>query len=192
MFLLLLFLAVTGGCTTARVTTTPRTAIEQALLSKSAEGTLDQMDFSSLAGHRFFIQEDKFDAVDSKYVLLSLRERLLKASMEAAPSADKADIIVYPRVAAAGIDDYEFLFGIPSIGIPVPGNAMSGSLKTPELALFKINRQWGRNRMAVHSEKATSGTLVLDTPVFGNETYYTRYTILIFFGFRLTNLGKPF
>ncbi len=185
-------LAVCAGCTTSRITTTSRTAIEQALISQSAELVLNQMDSAPLKEKTFHIMPDQFKAVDSEYILLSLRERILREGGVVKDKSEDAEFLIYPRAATVGIDDHEFLFGIPAIGLPGAMGEAIGGMKTPELALFKLARQQGRSRLAFHCEKRETGEFVYSTPLHYAQRYYTRYTILIFFGFRTTNLSEPF
>ena len=182
------FVAVSCSCT-MRSTTTARTAIEQALLSQASERSIALMDFKSLAGKSFVIKEDKWDAVDGKFVLAQLREQLLASGLTAADKEESATLLVYPRSGAHGIDDSEFLLGLPAIPVPIP---TVGTLQTPELALFAIKRQRGRDRMGVEVEERKTGVLAKQTDMIATQTRYDRYTILIFFGFHTTDLGKPF
>ena len=147
------------------------------------------MDFKSLAGKSFVIKEDKWDAVDGKFVLAQLREQLLASGLTAADKEESATLLVYPRSGAHGIDDSEFLLGLPAIPVPIP---TVGTLQTPELALFAIKRQRGRDRMGVEVEERKTGVLAKQTDMIATQTRYDRYTILIFFGFHTTNLSKPF
>ncbi len=184
----LAFVAVSCSCT-MRSTTTARTAIEQALLSKAAERSISLMDFKSLAGKSFFLKEDKWDAVDGKYVVAQLREQLLASGLTAADKEENAELLVFPRNAAHGIDDSKFLIGIPKLPIPIP---TVGTLETPELAIIGIERQRGRDRMGVEIEERKTGVLAKQTDLVSSQSRYDRWTILIFFGFKTTDLGKPF
>lgn len=177
-----------GGCE-MRKTTTGRTAIEEALLSESAVRTADQMDFSRLNGKSFFLKEDKFDATDGKFILGELRNKLLKDGLKAAAKEDDADVLVWPRSGAHGIDDSKFLLGFPSVPIPIP---TVGTIQTPELAFFKLDRQRGRDRTSVDVEDRKTGALVLSAGPASAQCRYDRWVILILFGFRTTDLGYPF
>lgn len=170
-------------------TSTARTAIEQALLSTAATRTVEQMDFKALNGKSFFIKEDKFEAVDGKFVMGEVRSRLLNDGLFAAAKEETADVLIWPRSAAHGIDESKFLLGIPAIPIPVP---TVGTIQTPELALFKLDRQRGRDRTAIAVEDRTSGTLVADTGQLSSQCRYDRWVILVIFGWTSSNLGEPF
>jgi len=188
----LLVLIMTAGLVSScsmRSTTTDRTAIEQALLSESAVRSVAQMDFKQHEGKSFFIKEDKFEAVDGKFVMGEVRNKLLEDGLRGAAKEEDADLLVWPRSGAHGIDDSKFLLGIPSIPIPIP---TVGTLETPELALFKLERQRGRDRSAIVLEDRETGALAQETGAKSAQVHYDRWVILIFIGFRTTNLGRPF
>jgi hypothetical protein len=187
LLLPLIAAVVVTGCS-MRQTTTDRTAVEQALLSVAATRTLEKMDFSSLTGKTFFIKEDKFEAVDGKFVSGELRAHLLKQGLIAAEKEEDTDLLVWPRVASHGIDDSKFLIGLPPIPIPVP---TVGVIETPEIAIFKLDRQRGRNRMGVHIEESETGKLALATNQVSAQSRYDRWVILILFGWTNSDLDVP-
>ena len=188
--LLVLAAALLGsaGCSKLRESTTPRTAVEQALLSQAAEATIGQFDFGELRGKSFAMDASDFEAIDSKYILGTLKQRLLESGLKEA-KAEEADVIVYPRVANAGIDDSSFLLGVPELPIPVPG---VGIVKMPEASLLAWKTQRGRNRMAVFAADARTGQLALATETVSSETHYRWITALFVLSFKSTDLSEPF
>lgn len=186
---LIVLLVILSGCSTTRTTTTTRTAVEQALLSQTAKQVVDEMDFTPLAGKSFFIKEEKFEAADGKYVLAALHEHLLESDLRMAAKEEEADVLIYPRVAAAGIDDTSSFIGLPSIPVYIPG---AGGVTIPEMSLYKSHRQQGRNRMGVHGQYCANGELAISLPETAKQCYYTRWTLLFIISFRTTDLEKPF
>jgi hypothetical protein len=176
------------GCYSTRTTTTARTAVEQALLSQSAESTLAELEIPvELRGKSYFLVEDQFEASDGKWVIAQVHQRLLAAGLKAG-GKKTADIFVYPSVGNAAIDEHRWLLGLPEVPIPIPN---VGSIATPELALFKYDTQRGRNRMNVYGHHA-SGELAFQTATGSTEKYYSRWTLLLFIAFRTTDLTPPF
>jgi hypothetical protein len=176
------------GCYTSRSTTTARTAVEQALLSQSAESTVADFQIpAELRGKSYFLVEDQFEAADGKYVIAQVHQKLLAAGLKAG-GKKTADVFVYPSVANAGIDDSKIFLGMPELPIPVPN---VGTLSIPELALFKWDAQRGRNRMNAYGHHA-SGELAFQTATVSTQKYYTRWTLLFFIAFRTTDLAAPF
>ncbi len=175
------------GCASYRTTTTPRTAVEQALLSQSAESTLERLAIPELAGKSFFVSPDLFEAIDGKYVLAQINQKLLAAGGKAG-GQKTADILVYPSVANAAIDDRSIFLGIPEFPFAIPG---VGAITVPELALFKLATQRGRNRMNVYGHYNT-GELAFRTETASTERSYSRWIILFLITFRSTDLVAPF
>jgi hypothetical protein len=176
------------GCYTSRSTTTARTAVEQALLSQSAESTLAGLEIpAALQGKSYFLVEDQFEATDGKWVVAQVHQKLLAAGLKAG-GKKTADVFVYPSVANAAIDDSRWFLGLPALPIPIPN---VGAVTLPELALFKYDTQRGRNRMNVYGHHG-SGELAFQTATGSTEKYFTRWTILLFIAFRTTDLAAPF
>jgi hypothetical protein len=185
----LLLAGLTTGCTLSRKTTTSRTAVEQALLSRAAERTLEALEIPPMEGYTFTISAESFRAVDGEFILAALNEKLLKAGMLNAQEPDEAAIVVYPRVAHAAVDDSGFSFGLPSVSIPVPS---VGQLRTPEISLFGIDRQVGRNRMGLHGVYQDTGQLALSVPPANGQATFTRWTIFFFFNFHTSTLQPSY
>jgi len=181
--------ALATGCVTYKTTATARTAVEQALISQSAEATLDGMDLLPLAGRMFWIVSDDFEATDAKYTLSCLRRRLLEIGARAAASKDEAELLVYPAAANAAIDESSILIGLPAIPVVVPG---VGAMTTPEMPLFRRVSQKGRNRMALFVENAWDGALAHSIAPVASERFYTSWTILFLFSYKTTDLCAPF
>lgn len=181
-------LALTG-CTTTTHSTTARTAIEQALLTQSAEDSVNDMVFRNLEGVSYFILADDVEAYEKSYIMTTLNEGLLSSGMVAADSADDAEVLVYPRVANAAIDERSAFIGIPEFPLAIPG---VGALALPEIVLYSSHRQMGRNRMGVYAKYSENDKLAFSTEMLANERYYTRWTVLFLFSFRTTNLDGTF
>jgi hypothetical protein len=207
------------GCMTSHITTTDRTAVEQALLSQAAEDTVDAFDFGGLEGKTYVVKTDQFKAVDGEYILNLLERKMLMAGMRRMPEpvgqkgakgdsgkgggeseetepADGPppapagpDLIVEPAVAHAAIDGTDFLIGVPSLPLALPG---VGAVELPKIALFHFQSQIGRNRMSAMVRDARTGALVKAQPTLTGNRYYHRWTLLLFVNFRTTNLETPF
>jgi hypothetical protein len=68
------------------------------------------------------------------------------------------------------------LVGVPSIPVPIP---FAGTVQTPELALFKHDKQRGISKIALTVYGAKSGTLAGSTgPVYG-DSEDTHWTVLL-------------
>jgi hypothetical protein len=182
-------LALGVGCAPTRITTTSRTAIEQALLSEAARRSLAEQNFERLAGSSYTIDAAGFEGVDSKFALSYLNQELLEGGLRQAAKPEEADLIVYPRTAYAGIDDTTFAIGVPELPIPLPG---VGTISTPELSIFKTIRQAGRSRIEAHAVRTSDGSLAFTIPERAGSSKFTRWTLLFILAWRTTDLGAPF
>lgn len=196
-FCLLLFIPFSLSCGATRVSTTERTAVELALIREAARTSIERIDVSAFTGKSFTIndkylgngyRDETAASVDRLYFTAALAAHLARAGLRLANRSEDADLEFYPLFDYAGIDDGEFLLGVPSFALPLPG--MEASF--PELALLKRHAQYGRVRFSLFGIDPKSGALLLDSRSEPKETIYARWTALIFFGWRATNLGPPF
>lgn len=185
----LLILAATVGCSTGKITTTERSAVEMALISESVSRTLTKLTGPTLYYQRAYIDDSELEAPDKTFIVSSLRLHLGKMGMHVVDDKDQADVIIHPRAAIAAMDDSSFLLGIPEIPIPIPG---SGTVHLPEVAFFKRNKQIGVNRMGLYGIDAKDNSLAFDMGNAASTAYYTRWSLLIFISFRTTDLSAPY
>ena len=148
-FVLISFLI--GGCTTNNNTNPPRSATEQLLLSTAADHALKSARLSVFANQKVFLDTTYFDSYDSKYALGAVRDALSQQGAVLEEFRTNCDIVVEVRSGALSIDNSTFLFGIPSIGAPIP---FTGGIQTPELAFYKSQKQnsFAKFAMLAYSE----------------------------------------
>jgi hypothetical protein len=204
------------ACASSSTSTTPRTAVEQALLSESAEAAINQISEDNLFFYKRFIfggvpateevtvtpvgeetrrlstRDVEFEAYDRPFLLSELRRRLTQHGMQWVRNPTEADVIVFPRSAVAAIDESRVLIGVPEIPLPIPSStATGGFLKTPELALFRLHEQQAYTRLGVYGIDAKDGSLAFDLGTRSSMRYYNRWVILAIITFRTTNLTDP-
>jgi len=125
-------------------------------------------------------------ADDAYNALLKL---MLEKGYSLAPSPETAHYHMYPTLHYAEVDDNQYTFGIPSIPLPT---ANVGTVSTPELALLGLHSQFGRAKISILMIENPSGSYIgnFESPV--TQSSYNRWKLLVFFGWRTTNLPKPF
>ncbi|MDK2973593.1 MAG: hypothetical protein PWP23_3348 [Candidatus Sumerlaeota bacterium] len=176
------------GCVTSRKTTTDRTPIERELISQSyARAVAQWPDLSPYAGQKFFLSLDTLDVPDQKYAENLLHDYLLSNGLVEVASAEEATLIVRPTAATAGIDDFQFLFGLPELAI----GGGPFNFDTPEISLFKKDWQRGRTRLGGYAMN-TDGTYAFELPTTGAEAKYIRHTFFLFFTWKWSDLQYPF
>lgn len=127
-----------AGCTTQKTSTTARTATEQLLLSTATDHALETIGVGMFAGRPVYLDGTYFDSYDSKYVMGTVRDALSRAGARVTDTLTNADVVVEVRSGALAIDESDTLFGLPSLGVPIP---LAGTIQTPELAFYKSSKQ---------------------------------------------------
>ena len=127
-----------AGCTTTKTTDPARAATEQLLLSTAADHALQSADLACFANRKVFLDATYFDSYDSKYVLGTVRDALSRAGALLEENLTNSDIVIEARSGAVSIDSSDSLFGIPTMGLPVP---LAGTLQIPEMAFYLSHKQ---------------------------------------------------
>jgi hypothetical protein len=149
-------LLAAGACTQMRESEPGRTATEQLLFSAAAERAADALAVRIPKGSKVFVDPGYIEGTDSKYLLATLRDRILSRGGNLVAAREAADLVIEPRLGANSVDRKATLFGIPSFPVPIP---LAGNLNFPELALFKRDRQQGVIKLALTSYDARTGAL---------------------------------
>ena len=169
-----------SGCGTPNTTGTARTAIERLVLSTAADRVVKELEINKvLAGKKVFLDTSRFEGTDKAYAIQAISEKLASGGAYMIEDKSKAEIIVKARAGALETDHSTFLFGIPAIPIPVAG---SGTLTTPEIALFKKAKQTGTAKIALAAYSRDGRLLAATGPKHG-QSYFTRWTLLIWINF---------
>lgn len=158
-------LTVFSGCASLRITDPSRTATEQFLLSQAAIEAVKPFSFVVLRGHKIFVEDTYFAAAEKEFVLGELRARLLLSGVEISETREGAEIVLEVRSGGVGIDRYESLFGLPSVGTAgAAATATTGapvaSVVTPEIAITKSVKQIGFASVAYVAYWADTGEVV--------------------------------
>jgi hypothetical protein len=181
------------------MTSTERTAVEQALITQASSEAICSFKFDELQGRKFILvadeliqnnrSEDKLENRDLPFILSRLTNHLLEAGMELATDYSQAEVSFHPRIDYAQIDDSDFLIGMPTIPLPVPG---VGTVETPEMALFGNSTQYGRAKFSLYGVDRKTGKLIFNQETEPSQKHYSRWSALLIFGWRTTNLDPPF
>ena len=137
-----LFAVIVCGCTTTTTSNTPRTATEQLLISTAVDDSLNRVNFTPFAGTNVFLEEKYVDGVDSKYLIASVRHRLLDAGARLTEKADGADVIVEIRSGGVGTSASNTFVGTPEIALP-------GMVKIPQVQIVERKRQQGAAKIGL-------------------------------------------
>ena len=175
--------AGSAACTTARVTATERSSIEQRLLVRSLERAAAQVDATSLVGPRVHIELFTLTK-DAYFAREFLRARLETRGVRFVGPGEDADVVIQLFTAALAVDTADTLVGLPAMQAPIL------AVPIPEIALFKLERSRGRVEVQTYTYDG-HGQLLTRLGDAKGEARYDRVTLLIFITFAMTDLDKP-
>jgi hypothetical protein len=161
-----LVLVLASGCTSVKVTGTPRTGTEQLLLTATWDDALYHVDFSPLAGQRVFLDSQYVTVVDKDYVISSIRRTMAEQGVLLENNKDKAAIIVEAAFGAYGTDERDRKVGLPGISL-VPslttGATVASSGSSTSLTFKETNQQDAVVKARIFAYEAKTGRLVWET-----------------------------
>lgn len=143
MCIVIVVAASAGGCQTRPVTNTPRSAIEQLLLSGAADLALDKFEMRELRGKKVYVDASYLSCYDKEYVHLATRVRFAEKGAIVVDSADEADYVVQIASGGVGTEFKSEVIGLPQIPIPTAGSA------TPEVSAYTSGEQTGIIKLLV-------------------------------------------
>ena len=153
-------LVLCAGCGTMKTSNTSRTATEQLLLTNSVDKTMNQLDLTALAGRKvYFDHEYIADSQDSKYLLSSLRQRIMVSGAILQEKKGDAEYIIEVRVGAFGTDQSDMIVGVSETTAPT-STSLNGSLTIPEFSIIKRIDQKAVLKMHLFVVHRGSGRIV--------------------------------
>jgi Family of unknown function (DUF6655) len=165
-WLILLAVMLLPGCTSVKMTGTPRTGTEQLLLTGTWDSALAQIDFSSLAGTRVFLDPQHITVVDKDWVITSIRRTMAEQGLFLADSKDKAQTIVEVAFGAYGTDERDRKFGLPGFSIApslTTGATLASSSSSTSLTFSETNQQDAVVKATLFAYDAKTGRLVWES-----------------------------
>ena len=176
----LVLLPLAGVMLTGCGTTTKRLGTEQLLISDAVDSAINQIDFSHLSGQKVYLDTTYLKSirgigfVNSDYIISSLRQQLVAARCEVYDQADKADVIVEPRVGALGTDGHEINYGLSQAGQLTTAAAALSSTPVapsiPEVSLGRLDAQQGIAKIMVFAYERESRRPVWQSGVARSES----------------------
>lgn len=151
-------LFILSSCTSRMVSHTPRTAIEQLLLSTAVDKALSKLQLIDCANKKIYLDFSNLQAYDSEYIKSAVRSKVGENCTAILEKPDDADLIFEISSGGFGNEYKDTLFGIPAL--PVPGSPMT----LPELALWKTVEQDGIIKLLI--------TVYQDEKVISSNHYY--------------------
>lgn len=128
---------LTTGCSSRSTSTTPRTAVEQLLLSRAVDRSLAKFSLDEMQGKKVYLDFTNLAATDVEYVRVAVRARFAEAGATLAPAADQADYTAEIASGALALEYKSGLIGLPPIPVP------QSPIPLPEVAFYKTVEQTG-------------------------------------------------
>ena len=184
------------------VSKTPRSAVEQLLLTHAVqraladvtvplpEGATVAVEVSGLQTDRAHVhlqKEGDFGIIDSpswdlSFVRDAVAARLGEQGYHIKRHPGEATYLVRAMVLALGTNQGSTFFGLP----PIQSVIIPFSL--PQLTVFEEQDQLAHARLYLDIYEAATGRFVRSTQWTTGSAYYNQYTILFFFTFRTTDI----
>lgn len=172
---------------TPRITDPTRTALEQLLLSTAADRAVEKIMLEALAGKKVFLDSSGFIGVDTAYVVTQVSILLGKYGALIVGDKKDAEAVAVFSAGSFSIDRSDSFVGIPSFPIPIP---LTGTINTPEIAIFKNVKQTGVAKFALNVYEISTGRQILAVaPVYGNA-YNNFHKMFFVFSYRTTDIPE--
>lgn len=201
------FAALVGCAISREPTRTPRTAIEQLLLSHAVQRSMNALslplspvesvavEVAAFPTDRLLLQ-DRFigepnalpvvpaPATDLVIVHGLAEGRLGVLGFPLQQSRLQSTYFLRLLVLALGTDQAQTFFGMPA----VQGGLLPFAL--PELTLFKAQRQKAYMRYRIDIYESATGRFIRSTPWYEGSAYFNQYVVFFFISFKSTDLPQ--
>lgn len=182
---LILIFGFLAGCVNPQMTSrTPRTAVEQLLLTQAVSESLTNsspQDFPLPAGATVRVNLSGLTE-DRAYIGAAIEGWLGEKGYQIRRLNEAATYRIHVLVNAFGTEQGESFFGMP----PVQSTFIPFAL--PEIPIYRAQRQTGRVLFYMNIFEEQTGKFVATSSRHESQTYHHQYTILLFFSFLDTDL----
>jgi hypothetical protein len=201
-----------SGCVVPREPSrTPRTAIEQLLVSQAAERSVSELTVPLPAASKLYIdiiglarlesyvgkERTQFSVANTQQGLVYgpptdlsfIREmvaaRLGRGDFRIAERSEDAAYVVRIIVHAVGTEQGETFFGART------AQSFILPFSLPDLPLYAAQYQKAHMRFTLDIYESNTGRFLRSMPAYAGEAYYNQYTVLFFISFKRTDLVQP-
>ena len=180
----MLSLILVMGCSSVRMTMTPRSILEEKLLVHGLAKALSGINIESIKGKRATLNIVGLTKDDMPFAEEYVRIWLIKNGVRVVHGQHESDLSLRVLLDVLAVDNSETLFGTPQfifLGIPIPA-----------IAIYRNVRNRGRTELQMVALDNKAETLVEEFPLGIGVAKYDRYTILFIIGWTSTDLDlKP-
>ena len=175
------------GCAKLRTTEPKQTATEQLLMSTATDRALQSVNVGFVRDRKVYLDFQFLESYQKEYLAASIRDLLSSNGGRLVDKLEDAEILVEARSGAHSIDSSSSLVGVPSLPFVIP---FIGSMETPELALFKKERQDSVAKFALLMYESGSRKHVFSSGSMVGKAKFHHYRLLGFFQFRITDIPE--
>ena len=168
------------GCSSVRMTMTPRSMLEEKLLVHGLERALAGIEIESIKGKSVTLETVGLTKDDLPFAESYIRLWLLKNDVRIVQDPAESDINLKILLTVLAVDQSETLFGTPQmtvIGVPIPA-----------VAIYRNVRNRGHTEVLMYALDQNSENLVHEFDRGTGESRYDRYTILFVINWTSTDL----
>ena len=180
----LLMVCITGCAATRETTKSPRSPIEQLLLTQSLRRGLAEASLPLNPKNTVFIETIGLTA-DQAFAQAVVTSWVGQQGLHVRATREEARYHMKVQLHAFGTELEKTFFGLP----PITSVLIPFSL--PEITLYGIIKQLGYAQFSFDIIDSKNGQLLRSTPTFEGHSSITSYTFLIFFTFRTSDLTPP-
>ena len=144
----LLCLSCVAGCSSRQFTTTPRSAIEQLLLSGAVDRALAKLELSEVQGAKVCLDFANLKAYDVEYIKAATRARFLELGAILVDKPADSGFVVEMACGGLGIESKDSVVGLPALPVP------NAPVATPALSAYRSSEQTGIVKLLVFVRQA--------------------------------------
>jgi hypothetical protein len=145
------------------------------LLSTAVDKGVSKFDLSLIAGKKACVDFSNLKSVDQPYVQGVILRQIGSCDVMIVKDMKEADYVIEPFCGALSTDSGSWLFGIPSITVPIP---LAGPVQTPEVALFKTIYQNATGKFGFRVSEVKTGKQAFSERGVLGRSKYNRYSFI--------------
>jgi hypothetical protein len=170
----------------ARVPGTPRSPLEQLLLSQALERSAEQLDIGLPKGTSVVLDSSSLaEDQDLNFITDAIEGWLGKQEVAVQQNADEAQYRLRMIVETAGNEEATNFFGL------MQSSSSYIPIALPEIAFYKKAHKEGFVRFYFDIFEVAGNRYVRSTSAVFGEAQFTRYTLLVVFQWYKTNMTSP-
>ena len=139
----IVLLLLSTGCVSRVVSNTPRTALEQMLLTGAVDRALEKLELPEVRDKKVCLDFSSLKGYDADYVRVAVRARFARLGARLVEAREKADYVAEVASGSLGTEFKTTLVGLPSFPMP------QTQLTSPEVPLYRSAEQTGMFKLLI-------------------------------------------